>query len=463
MRYGFLALLGFFLACSSASPDEPAAVPSNEGAAGTASDAEAGGEETGDVSGDGAAGATDALPPVSCQANAECAGQPAPSYCEPATSLCVRLPAGYPLGKGDGTPASVTLTRVYEPSRAREATDLAFNPLRPDELWVLLRDYPSDKPCTEASSSGCLALEGQVAIISAAGSDAPSTKLLGDPNAWHFMRQPTALAFGEGATFATCAEARTGNYLDDPYDYIGPTLWSSDLGVFAIQPPGLNGSHLDMLHGTPWCMGIAHEQANAYWLFNGNVGALDRIDFKMDHGPGHDNHADGEYLRYAEGAFLRVPGVPSHLEYHGASNRVFVADTGNKRVAALDAKSGTNAAKTGPNYDGLRVFDTMAGAVVTDVVATGTLEQPSGLAIHDDLLYVTDHATSRFYAYSLDGSLVRTLDIGLPMGTLAGLTFGADGKIYFVDQLTSAVYRIDPKLTPTLAAHGVDERKRIKM
>ena len=34
------------------------------------------------------------------------------------------------------------------------------------------------------------------------------------------------------------------------------------------------GSHLDMLHNTPLCMGIAHEAANRYWVFGGLKGSV---------------------------------------------------------------------------------------------------------------------------------------------------------------------------------------------
>jgi outer membrane protein assembly factor BamB len=88
----------------------------------------------------------------------------------------------------------------------------------------------------------------------------------------------------------------------------------------------------------------------------------------------------------------------------------------------------------------------MDGAVLVDVVPPGSLEAPSGLEVRNGLLYVSDNVTSRFHAFDMmSGQLVRTLDTGLPPGSLAGLTFGPDGKVYFVDILSARVYRIDPK------------------
>ena len=40
--------------------------------------------------------------------------------------------------------------------------------------------------------------------------------------------------------------------------------------------------------------------------------------------------------------------------------------------------------------------------------------------------------------------MIRVLDTGFAPGSLAGFTFGPDGKVYFVDHSTSRVFRIDP-------------------
>lgn len=80
-----------------------------------------------------------------------------------------------------------------------------------------------------------------------------------------------------------------------------------------------------------------------------------------------------------------------------------------------------------------------------DFVPPGTLEMPSGIEVHGDLVFVSDAAQSRLYAFDMGGQIVRTLDTGLAPGSLAGLTIGPDGKVYFVDVLASRVYRIDPK------------------
>lgn len=351
-------------------------------------------------------------------------------------------PRGTAIGSGDGTPGSVTFTAVYEPASPRSATDLAFHPTR-DELWVLLRDLYAGDPCTTEVDTGCASLEGRVAIVVGAKGPSPTFKVKKDPNAWHFMRRPTGIAFGEGDTFATSAEARTGNFEDQPSDYMGPTLWSSDPAIFTIEPPGKNGSHLDMLHSTPFGMGIAHETANVYWTFNGDVGALDRYDFKQPHEVGGSDHSDGELRRFVTGEVARLPEVPSHMVFDPKSSFLYISDTGNHRVVKLDTTSGTTSSTPLPVPDPMVLHETVDGATLVDVVPAGILEAPSGLELFGDVLFVTDNATSRIHAFELDGTPIRQLDTGMESGTLAGFTIGPDGKAYFVDLQTSRVYRID--------------------
>ncbi|WP_234023126.1 hypothetical protein [Sorangium cellulosum] len=336
--------------------------------------------------------------------------------------VCVALPPGAPIGVKDGSPSSVAFVPVYEPDRQREPTDLAFNPDRPEELWVVNRRDDS------------------VIIITNPGAPGSTSVRLRDPAAAHFMDRPPALAFGAPGTFGACGDNNNGG------DYfMGPSLFSSDLAVFAEPTPDGLGSHLDMLHSTSFCKGIAHEQGNVYWVFNGNDSSLDRYNFAHDHGPGNDDHADGEIYRYVPGEVLGIEGAPSHLFYSAEDRHLYVADTGHKRLLKLDTTTGT----PGSSFDGAEpVVERrhVDGATLVELVPPGTLEAPSGIEIHEGLVFVSDHATSRLYAFDLTGQLVRTLDTGLPPGSLAGITFGPDGKLYFVDMLSSRIYRIDPIL-----------------
>jgi hypothetical protein len=346
---------------------------------------------------------------------------------------------------GDGTLDSVTLVEIFAPQAkvALSATSLAFNPTVPGELWVALRQFPSGKPCTEADQRGCAALPGLMAVVSDATGPAPTADLKEDGNSWHFMRRPTAMAWSDGALFASCGEAYTDNFEDVPVPYAGPALWSSDPGIFGVEPTaGQNGTHLDMLHETPYCMGIAWEADNVYWAVNGDAGSLDRYDFNVPHQIGGEDHSDGEVYRYVTGELTRVPEVPSHAAYDAARELVYVADTGNGRVLSVDPSP---AQRTGDiaTYEELKGSGEMSGAAVFELVPPGTLELPSGLAFAKDRLFVTDNATSRIHVFDAEGKELERLDTGLPTGSLAGITLGPDQKLYFSDAKTGRVLCVE--------------------
>lgn len=345
------------------------------------------------------------------------------------------------------TPRTVALTQIYAP-KARvplSATSLAFNPKVEGELWVALRQFPSGRPCNEENTDAeaCSALAGAMAIVSDATSDTPSALIKQDGNAWHFMRRPTQLAWGEGLLFASCGEARTDNYEDGAEPYAGPVLWSSDPAIFGVEPTGdQNGTHLDMLHETPYCMGIAHEADNAYWAFNGDAGALDHVDFHVPHQIGGEDHADGEVHRYVAGQLLRVPEVPSHLAYDQRRKLVYVADTGHGRVVAIDP-SGARPAGDIDVYEVLHASGAMDGATLRELVRPGLLQTPSGLALADDELFVTDNATSLIYRLDIDGRPLAVLDTGLAAGSLGGVSVGPDHRLYLTDLRDGAVRRAE--------------------
>jgi hypothetical protein len=337
-------------------------------------------------------------------------------------------------------------TELYRPALAVtfHATDLAFNTSVPGELWVTLRQPPSGLPCTNDDDSGCDALPGAVAILSDATSEAPVASVKADFNAWHFMRRPTAIAWSDTELFATCGEARTDNLEDEPTPYAGPVLWSSDPQIFGARPTGMqNGTHLDMLHATPFCMGIAFESANAYWTFNGDAGSLDRYDFHAPHEIGGENHADGEVFRYVAGQLRRVPEVPSHLVYDAASGLIYVADTGHARLLSVDPMTATRAANPIQVYETLQDSGEMVGATLVDLSPPDLFQQPSGLALSGDTLYVADAATSYIYVLDTSGKLHKKLNTQLPSGTLGGVVVGPDGKLYFTDLSSGAVRRAE--------------------
>ena len=202
-----------------------------------------------------------------------------------------------------------------------------------------------------------------------------------------------------------------------------------------------------MLHNSPNGMGIAWEEDNTYWVFDGWHGSLTRYAFNMDHGLGGSDHSDGEILRYVEGEVSRVEGVPSHMEVDHAEQALYVSDTGNNRVAVLDINSGTMGPSVGPNYDGLRVMNAMMGATLRTVVdgSQWNMAGPSGLALHNDMIFVTDNGSSRVYAFDKQGELIDWLATGVRFGALMGIEIDDQGRILLVNALDNSIMRISPK------------------
>jgi hypothetical protein len=289
--------------------------------------------------------------------------------------------------------------------------------------------------------SGCDALGGKVTIIKDVQAETLEAAALEDGNAWHFMRRVTALAFSEDDTFATVGEARTGNFTNDRGDYMGPTLWSSDPAIFAVDF-GRNGSHLDMLHATPFGMGIAHERDHVFWAFNGQVGAVDRYDFLAPHEPGGDDHSDGMVARYVTGQLARLENIPSHMEFAPDKRRLLIADTGHGRVVVLDTQTGNEGARIQTAEDQVHAHQ-VNDALLSELVPPGVLTWPSGLAVRAQGFVVADAASNQLYEFSFEGELRHRFETGLEAGSLAGLEFGPDGRLYGVISKPASVVRFD--------------------
>lgn len=308
--------------------------------------------------------------------------------------------------------------------------DLEFDPESPGDLWVANRATPGNE---------------RMVVFRDAGTDSEKVKIYTSPSVQHFFAQPSGFAFGLPNELATAHETAEFTQGPDgpPRNFMGPVLQSTDLSDYDAG----GGGHLDMLHNTPLGMGIAWEAERAYWIFDGYHSSLTRYNFNDDHGPGGEDHSDGVVSRYVEGDVKRKANVPSHMEFNPANSWLYVADTGNNRIAVLDTTTGTAAGSLPNNFDkGTQVK--MKGADIWTLVdgATAGMEAPSGLALHDGLIFVTDNKSSKILAFDMgDGTLIDWLDTGLPEGSLMGITFAADGSLWLVDAVENRILRITAK------------------
>lgn len=307
--------------------------------------------------------------------------------------------------------------------------DLAFNPDAPDQLWTYN-----------------MLIHG-VVIFFDPGTAQQSSEVRVDAYGQHFMAYVSSAAFGDNGNFASCQESRDEWNVGPqaPDDFMGPTLWSADLDIFAevgqAVPPagGMEGSHLDMLHQSPLCMGIAHDVDNVYWAFDGMHGNIVRYDFQADHGPGGGDHSDGVITRYADATLTRVENIPGHMELDHATGMLYVVDTGGGRIMRLDTATGTNTGSLPGEWDGA-VYTGVEGADY-QVVVEG-LDEPSGLALHAGRLLVSEHGTGDIIAFDLAG---QELDrMSTPAKRIMGITVGPAGDLWYADAGANEVVRVDP-------------------
>lgn len=338
------------------------------------------------------------------------------------------------LGVGDGPldAAAVTWTTILDADdRLTDPRDLGFDP--EGNLWIANRS------------------DDRTFIVFDPGESNQTFDRRKDGYAEHFMEETAALSFegAEGASpeygneFGSCGESEnTYNDQTDANDFMGPVLWSADLAIFAEEDPSGLGSHLDMLHQSPLCVGIAWQRDNVYWVFDGYHDAIVRYDFQDDHDVGNDDHSDGIVYRVSDPTVTRVDDAPGHMMIDPASGLLYVADTGGGRILRLDPDSGERGQNLRARNEPLEDYAEWDGIDWTELV-TG-LDRPGGLAVADAVLYVAEYGTGLLHAFDLDGNAMQTLDTGWGEGALYGIELGPDGHLYVVNHATPAVVRLDP-------------------
>ena len=340
---------------------------------------------------------------------------------------------GHPiLGCGDGADGVQVDVIGTSSDGLNVPRDVAFNPDMPGQLWVVNRADDSTSIWTDA-------MDPNAEVIHRV-----------DTFAQHFMEEVSSIAFGAPGTFGTCQESDNRyNGQAAPNGFMGPALWSSDLEVYgfanpeAVRAQGFDlGSHLDMLHESPFCMGMAWSHENAYWIFEGQTSSIMLADFKDDHGVGWDDHSDGVMMRYAEGEVSRVVDVPSHLTLDQESGMLYIADSGNSRIGRMDTNIEGRVRRWLVVEPGTQLGRVQDGPTVETLI--DSVQTPSGVELHDGLLFVTDNATSEITAWTLEGELVDTLSVDVAPGGLMGFTFDEAGRMYVVDAIANQLLRITP-------------------
>lgn len=337
-----------------------------------------------------------------------------------------------------------TTTIIAGPSEGVvEPLDLDFNrsALHTDDLWVVTSGKRGHG----------------MTIIHNATSSKPALVNKQDSRANHFMWRTMALAMGDNGGMGTAQNGEPGDG-DLDYMFMGPTLWSSDTAVFASRYQGDNaylGSHVDMLHQSPFDLGMAHDSANVYWVSDAKYLGISRYDFRDPHEVGGSDHRDGVIRRYVETQIKAGErGRPAHIALDKSSGYLYYIDPGNGAVHCLDTKSGSVAdtlVMPPSSSENVEEFTSVTGTDIWTVIPS--LSKPIGIEVTGRRLLVGDAQTARIHIYAIEGKTLNPLGyIQTGAQSLHGIVVGPDQRIWFVDKAAGTVCRLDLGTHNVLAA-----------
>ena len=315
---------------------------------------------------------------------------------------------------------------------------------RQNELWVI-NEY----------NIGGRTHGGSTVTYYDAGQETQWAEYRKDSYSGHFMHTASAIAMSENGTFGNPLDCQDANNSDGYFT--GPVLWPTDTSIYARanQNGPLLGSHLDMIHQTPYGEGIASAGENVYWVFDGFHNAIVKYDFVQPHIVGGDDHSDGKVWRHSEVVVQRSPGLSSHMEFDPASGWLYIADTGNERIIKMDPNSGTVTGNLNPYGETLAGYYNMSGTD-WDVVADTGLIKPTGLDIYDGRLLISDYSNGDIIVYDITQDPVVELgriETGIS-NQIMGLKVGPEGEIWFVCHNAHELYQLTTLLMGDVNGDG---------
>lgn len=333
---------------------------------------------------------------------------------------------------------------LYKPRDLDFHTDLN----RPNELWVINENSAIYDPN----------FGGSTVTFYNAGSDSQWTDYRKDSYSLHFMNSASAIAFSNNGGFANTLDIQDANGNPNGY-FSGCTLWEADTSIYArINQNGPElGSHWDMLHQSPFSVGIAAEIDNIYWLFDGFHNTIAKYNFQdphPDHEHGGEDHSDGLIYRYDEIYVNRVAGLSSHMVLDHSNDMLYICDTGNQRIIRMNINSGEIGSDIDPYGENIEGYYSMIGADFETVIDSG-LVYPTGIDIYGTYLLVSDYSTGDIFIYDLEPTnqfqLLHKLETDI-VNDLMSIKVGADGTIWFVSTLANKLYQILPPMNGDLDA-----------
>ena len=138
--------------------------------------------------------------------------------------------------------------------------------------------------------------------------------------------------------------------------------------------------------------------------------------------------------------------IPHNMSIWTYFKYTFLCRSSNNRIAILDTESGEQgnnlirAERPGTTHyamDNADIWTFIEGADVG-------LEAPSGIALVDGILFVTDNSTSEVVAFDLEGVEIDRLNTELESGSLMGIEARAADDLWLVDAKANLVYSLRP-------------------
>ena len=320
-------------------------------------------------------------------------------------------------------------------------TDLEFHPGRANELWIANRATDS------------------ITIVHNTGLENQTSETRLDVNRNHFLEEVSAISFGSyhpefDWQWGSAQESlNTYNGQGSPNYFMGPALWPSSLDHFAVEnqnnDDGLLGSHIDMLHESPYGVGIAHDYDNVYWYNDGYYGELVRYDFMSDHDTGGHDHSDGGVRRYSDIQLTHSYGTPGHMVLDKETGILYISDAGANRVIWVNTDDTTYQTEDIMN-DSSRLETLSEYSRISGIewgVLDGGMSRPSGIALDGDQLFVSLNGNNNIVSYNLSSDGKSAIELGTIItsaSSIMGIEIGPEGHLYYVDNGRDEVVRIDP-------------------
>ena len=340
------------------------------------------------------------------------------------------------------SPFTVSLIQGIESDGLFKPRDLDFHTLpgRINELWVINENSASFDPN----------FGGSTVTYYNAGSNEQWVDYRKDSYSGHFMHTASAISFSDNGGFANTLDVQDANGNPNGY-FSGCTLWDSDTSIYARvnQNGPLLGSHWDMIHQSPFSVGIAAESENIYWLFDGYHSTIVKYDFQEphpDHEHGGEDHTDAIVYRYDEIIVNRVSGLSSHMVLDKDNEHLYVCDTGNQKIVRVNTDAGEISYNLNPYGENLQGYYSMAGAQYQTIIDSG-LTLPTGIDIYENYLIVSDYSNGDIIFYDLDNlginQELKRLHTNRENDVMS-IKVGPDGTIWYVGTNTNKLIQIIP-------------------